>query len=375
MTTMKAVLSVTVLAAVFAPLYGQAEPKRGSGNAALQYWQAFALLPDLKEEQQKLLTDRPLGKEARQIADQSRKAMLYLQRGAAHKSCDWGLDYNDGVELAMPHVVRARNLARVACLRGRIAFAEHNAPAALDGVLPVFTLGRHVGGTSILISMLVDYAIENVAIDTLAPELPHLDHASLDRITKALASLPPAATLDQAMVTEKEFFLNWSIRWAKKESQQDPKGFPAKLAGLIGSPDKDEVLKLIEGGRAQPFIDGLEAAGPAYDELRQLSLLPRAQFLARWPERQKELGANAVVRMMLPAIAKCIDARDRYRARMALLQAALAVVRDGQDALTKYPDPFGAGPFEYVAAPNGFELRSRLVLDQKAVTVRAGKGD
>ena len=75
---------------------------------------------------------------------------------------------------------------------------------------------------------------------------------------------------------------------------------------------------------------------------------------------------------MLPAIVKVIDARDRNRARLALLEAAVDVARNGREALAKHRDPFGTGPFEYVARPQGFELRSALQIDGKPVTFIAG---
>jgi hypothetical protein len=75
---------------------------------------------------------------------------------------------------------------------------------------------------------------------------------------------------------------------------------------------------------------------------------------------------------MLPAVAKVVDARDRSRAHMALLKAAVAVVRDGQGALANHPDPFGKGPFQYAARPHGFELQSALTLDGKSVKLVVG---
>ena len=44
----------------------------------------------------------------------------------------------------------------------------------------------------------------------------------------------------------------------------------------------------------------------------------------------------------------------------------------GQAALEKHTDPFGQGPFEYQAQAKGFELRSKLSLDGKPVSLVVG---
>ena len=75
---------------------------------------------------------------------------------------------------------------------------------------------------------------------------------------------------------------------------------------------------------------------------------------------------------MLPSVIKVVDARDRYRARFAMLKAAVAVARDGQAALAKHNDPFGQGPFEYKALPQGFELKSKFVMDGQPASLTAG---
>src|SRR5437773_6276044 len=89
--------------------WAQLPPKTTSdlaANAALQYWQAFSQMPADKEHE-KLLDQwqkAPLDDAAVQrLIAGSHQSLLYLQRGAALKACDWGLDYNDGISLLLPH--------------------------------------------------------------------------------------------------------------------------------------------------------------------------------------------------------------------------------------------------------------------------------
>jgi hypothetical protein len=224
-----------------------------------------------------------------------------------------------------------------------------------------------------MVSMLVDYAVEHVAIDATARLLPDLDAAGLRRVAERLDTLPPAATLERAFDTEQRHFGGWAIRWLKDLERAGAKDMLAKVQALVGpSPDSEEILKLVDDASAARLVQALEALDPFFDEQRRLVVLPRDRFLAQWPAAQKKQSANPVARVMLPVTTKIVDARDRYRARFAMLKAAVAVVRDGQAALAKHPDPFGSGPFEYKALPQGFELRSKLTLEGKAVTLTVG---
>jgi hypothetical protein len=368
--------AVGLMTAAPPPAPGADTPGLGA-NAALKYWQAFAQLPTLDEAQQKRLGEwntKPVDADARKLlaATGVEVSLKYLRRGDALPRCDWSLDYEDGIGLLLPHLGRARTLAAYAALRSRQAAADGRPADGLDDALAVFALGRHVADP-IMISLLVDYAVEHVAIDATAQLLPKLDGAALRRVAERLDALPPAATLEQAFDAEQKYFSGWAIRWLKDLERSGVKDMRAKVrAMLVGSEDAEEVMKLVDDASAARLIQALEALGPFFEEQRRLAGMPRDQFLGQWPAAQQKQSANAVARVMLPATTKVVDARDRYRARFAMLKAAVAVVRDGQAALAKHPDPFGSGPFEHKALPQGFELRSKLTLEGKPVTLTVG---
>ena len=58
----------------------------------------------------------------------------------------------------------------------------------------------------------------------------------------------------------------------------------------------------------------------------------------------------------------------------ALFRAALAVANGGPDKLkeAQYRDPFGTGPFEYRARPQGFELVAKLTVRGEPVKLTVG---
>src|SRR5436190_21054565 len=108
-----AALTATLFAAALLPAAEQAPP--AGANAALKYWTGFGAMPRLDKDQEKLLEDvaaAPLNDAARTLADAAGQSLLYLHRGAALPQCDWALNTEAGVYLVLPHLSKARELAR-----------------------------------------------------------------------------------------------------------------------------------------------------------------------------------------------------------------------------------------------------------------------
>src|SRR5215212_180508 len=125
-------LSVTGLGAM-AKNQTKSELPPVSDNAALQYWQAFAMLPALDAKQEKLLenwSEAPLDGAVSKLLDQSHPSLMFLHRAAKLKRCDWGFDYRDGISMLLPHLTKARVLSRLAGLDARRAFEAHQGDRA-----------------------------------------------------------------------------------------------------------------------------------------------------------------------------------------------------------------------------------------------------
>lgn len=187
-------------------------------NAAGIYWQAFSALPTLKEEQRKTLdaatssTEAPLSDELKPIVDQFRVALHELHRARNVAPCDWQLDMDAGPELRMPHLQKARELSRIALLRARQRFAAGENDAALSDILAVFKMARDCSASPILISLLVDMAIEKSATEVLAGHLPLLKPAQLDQLATDLQRLPEPTDVATAIRLEEHLFGDWLDR-------------------------------------------------------------------------------------------------------------------------------------------------------------------
>jgi hypothetical protein len=359
------------------------EPDLGA-NAALKYWQAFALLPALDKDQEKLLerwNKVPLDAAALKLIERSQGSRDSLHRGARLSRCDWSLDYDEGIFLRLPYIPKSLTLARLAALHARHEFEQGHAKAGWDDVTDLLKLARHVEVDPVMIVQMVGYVIETTAIEAAAPHLPVLKPILTEAVSVSLDALPPGPTLQQMVLLEERLGPAWLIR-ALEEAEHRQAGawqdvwrsvFDAIIKSSEGqdAPDRDLVGSVKTFEQAIKMLEGLRSF---YDELAKLAALPWREFDARYPEfAERAMAANPLTRFNLPNKDTFVPAQRRAQARMAMFKAAVAVVRGGPDRLRDIKDPFGDGPFEYRALGNyGFELKSKWLHQGKPVALTVG---
>jgi hypothetical protein len=377
MRTLNGLFPVVLLIAAW-PATAQAQsartPSNPMGNAALQYWQAFAQMPALDEEQEKLLDQWrtvPLDDPAvhKLVAD-SQKSILYLRRGAHCSHCDWGLDYNDGIGMLLPHLAKSRSLARLAALDARYQYERGNRSALTANAFAMMNMARHVGSEPTMVCLLVRFLIEGLTVDVVAPYLPasKMPYAKAVTMFKAL---PDAPDLQQVIAAEKKYFLEWMIRKLREEEEREP-GAGVKLwHNMLGAEGPQELKQVDSLGAMVKLLEDLLAAD---DELEKLVALPKPKFDEQYPQFKARIEAEKpLVRFLLPDIAELLAKEQRNEARMAMLLASVAVVESGPEALKDIKDPFGDGPFEYRAIDKGFELQSKLNYEGQPVKLTVGQ--
>ena len=200
-------VSVRPVFAADAPAGGTAS----SPNAAVVYWQAFAALPRLEDDQKAKYgaaiksTTEPVGDDLQPIMARFDYALRELHRARGVTSCDWNLNYADGLELRMPHLQQARDLARAALLRARLQFAAKATDEAVADVVAVLKMARDCGSSPLMISLLVDFAIEDMATEVLAANLASLSPPQLDSLIVALKTLPATPSVADCKRFEGQF--------------------------------------------------------------------------------------------------------------------------------------------------------------------------
>lgn len=380
---MRSFRAVAVLFAALAPLVArtalasEAPPPivfpAVSNNAALQYWQAFAMLPALDAQQEQLLDNRataPLDGAATKILNDSRASLMFLTRGGKLRECDWGLDYHDGASMYLPHLNKARTLSRIAALEVRRAFEAGEYDRARDIAFGMIAMARQVGADRTMVSMLVSYMIEEMVVDAVAPYLPLVD-APYDHAVAMFQSLPPGAQVSQGVLAEKQMGA-WIANELQAAEEKQPGAWrDTWKAMILGAESTDPIADL------QTFDEVIEVLNNfqgLYDELAQLTELPPQEFDAKYPEfLARAKAVNPIAKILLPAMDKVMTAQRHSAARMAMLLAAIAVIEGGPEKLAAIQDPFGDGPFVYRKLDDGFELSSQLEQDGKPVTLTVGQ--
>jgi hypothetical protein len=362
------------------PVTAQApDAKPGSGaNAALQYWQAFALLPTLDKDQEKLLQELnkvPLNAAALKLIDRSRLSRVYLHRGAQLPRCDWGLDYTQGIRLHLPHLGKARTLASLAALHARHEFEQGHWKTGADDVIDLLKLARHLEMDQMIIPNLVGYAIERTAIEAAAPYLPEMKAVLPEAATSVLDAPPTAPTFPQMVLFEKQIGAQWLIQELKNTERHKAGSWQAVWKEIFDPPEHPEPGALQAAKSFEQAVQLLEDLLPFYDEQARVLALPWKEFDAQYPELiKKAKAANPLAGSVLPDMGKVVQRVRLAQTQRALFKAALAVVQGGPDKLKDIKDPFGDGPFEYRALDNGFELKSKLLYQEKPLTLTVGQG-
>jgi len=364
-------------------------PARDAGaspNAAVIYWQAFAALPTLEGDQKARYeaaiksTTEPLGDDLGPIVARFDTALRELHRARGVATCDWNLNYDNGPQLLLPHLQKARDLSRAALLRARLRFAAQATDDALADVAAVLNLARDCGRSPLLISLLVDMAIENMAMEVLAGNLASLSPSQLDRLASALKTLPATPSAVDCMRLEGQIFGDWMERFIDAEAARlnDPQAGGKILEALYKQTNGDgpndandadaaQRRKLLESVTVADVQESLRRLRADYAEAARIAGLPAAERPGRWAEfesqlaetrksAQREDALRTLSLMVLPAIAKVTERVDQFQVRQQLLLLAIQVQQHGPDTLPGAAVP-EHGPVEYQKTESGFELR------------------
>ena len=96
-------------------------------NAALTYWRAFAMFPEMtKDEREIVMYPNPKTapkssmEQRADLVKRWRRALELMYEAVAIPQCDWGIDYEqEGYGAALPQLAKARDLAKAAAFRAR----------------------------------------------------------------------------------------------------------------------------------------------------------------------------------------------------------------------------------------------------------------
>jgi hypothetical protein len=349
-------------------------------NAALTYWRAFALFPEMTNEEDQIVSNRP-GTEPKstleQRADLSKRwgsALDLMHEAAAIQQCDWGIDYaKEGFGARLPQLSKARALARAAAFRARYYWETGKRKEAADDLRAAIIMARQCGndGHDTVIAVLVQIGCEATERNSLALMLT--DRESADLLANTLGDLlsgSPAPLVGNSILAEKKC----CISWFRRLYETDPAAAIAFAAiPVMGTALANKLREMTP----QEIVKSLDELDKQYDEFAALDSLPYQEFLAQKPALQEKINAssNPFSKAFLPSL---INVREevegKYRVPWAMVRCALDFRREGEAALNKVLNPADGKPFLYTDLGGGaFELKSDLKIRDQEVALTFGR--
>jgi hypothetical protein len=354
-------------------------------NPALLYWQATAALPD-RAGQDHLFTNEWRGHALderfnQQIATYDNAFKLLRQAARQKAPCDWGYDLSQGPELLLPGLAKAKLLSQAARLRFRWHLENGRPDDARDDLLAAYVLGRQVSKDGILISALVQFAIENILQSGLAENWFRLSPETLQQVMDGIAAAPARGPIVDCVSAERRIFKNWftrkigEIQAASSDEAEALQKIQALLRSLLSggdspeepaSPTPEAVIQAA-GGTTAGLLRQLTELDALYDEAAVLMTMPYGQFLPAIKVFNEKVAnhPNLLVRVFFPAFEKCRLKEFAIEGKTAIVRAAVAYRVSGAAGLAGVPDPLFQEPFTFRrvvldGVDRGFELGSKM---------------
>ena len=384
MKSSTAILSFLLTLAVTGALFADTGP-RTDINPALVYAQAIAVLPD-RSGQDHLFTNEWRGRAldgefGKQIATYD-NAFKLLRHAARQKApCDWGYDLTQGPELLLPSLAKAKSLTQAARLRVRWHLENGRPDGARDDLLAAFVLGRQVSKDGILISALVQVAIENILVSGIAENWFRFSPATLQQVMDGIAAAPARGTIAQCVATERVSLKDWlarkigEIQTASRDEAEALQKTREVLRSVLSGEDAPEspasptpeAIIQAAGGTTAGLLRQLKEFDALYDEAGVLMTVPYDQFLPGIKAFNEKIAKhpNLLVHVFFPAFEKCRLKEFALETKSAMLRAAHAYRLSGGAGLSQILDPLFNEPFqfrrfEFEGVDRGFELRSKM---------------
>ena len=212
-------INQTILAiATLLPLVLLAEDaKYAPINPALLYWTAAANLPALNDQQSKEIYAVASGKlpVASAKTDISGIGLagaedLMSKAAASSAPCDWGLIWEDGPKMSVPHLSKMRQMAIIALGQGESSLAQGKTAEGLDWFLTAHRMARHCAADGTL----VQNVIETLALNAAGRHCLSWDEPTRHGYADKLKTLPPLHSLPECYRGELSF-----IDWCEKIPQ------------------------------------------------------------------------------------------------------------------------------------------------------------
>lgn len=384
-------LAVLAALSVLATSAPSAEPDfRTDINPALLYFQAYQEMPELNEADRKHLfesrtggawPDQPFDDRALRLIRGYDNSFKLLHRARFSRvPCDWGYDLTDGPEALLGGLAPAKRLAQVTRFRAMVALDANHFGALLDDVASAHTLGRNLSTDRVLISALVQFAIENILVSIVMENYYRLSPAQLDQLVTVFDSGPRRGLIADTIPTEHDAFYGYILRKVQSmaaASKGDDARFWKEFASFWNSiatdaetktgpdPSADQIQQA-SGGTVAGVLRRLEEMPPLYRETAQIMSAPYREYREKLGAFTAKINTpqNPFIKQFFSLFQRVREKEFRTLLRHEMVRAAAAYKRGGMAALQAVQNPLVGGPFEFSrvefeGVDRGFQLKSR----------------
>jgi hypothetical protein len=339
-------------------------------NAALIYWQSFALMPGLTgDERQRIAVaastlSHELPEDLVPILEQYNIALDQLQRATTVAHCDWDLDTDDGPLMLLTHLQKARELSFAVSLVAKKRFESGDIQGGIDLLHATMKLARDASRPPLLISFLVGTVIERNAIDVLAQFLQEMSAEEHERIREMMRSLPASPSFVDCMHCEKQMLAPWLERRIEAAMVDlQPGNNASDVVAAVFAKFGENSVSIPNDMTETDVRESLQNLGSYYEEMAKIAALPLKDQTDQWIALEAKIksGLNSSSKSqafsgLLPTPGGTQNAFLRgakLNAKREMLQLAMKLVT--ADGSQKIP----AGT-QYRSIDDGFELSQQV---------------
>lgn len=228
----------------------------------------------------------------------------------------------------------SRDLSAFMTLQARMDLKLGKPKEAVDDLLSCLSFSNHIGQDGVLITKLVEVAVNRIVSMRVANHIHELPEPALRSMLTKMSQLPPSSSPKEVFQAERDYAL---------QLMAEQKG--------IYPPQSVEAIKVFY----KDLLEFIDTSGPAFEE----SMKALAEKNAKQP----------FVKGLIPSIGLARIKMDVVPVDHALLMAGMNVVLNGKDALDTIKDPLGGEPFIYEKTERGFKLTSHLKINEMPISL------
>lgn len=352
-------------------------PPTPVSGAAVFYNQAFAAMPKLSEEDEKIVYNKPDqpwdASKATQLLERFDPSLKLIEQGAMEHECEWGLDLNLAPEILCSQT-NGLKLVQVLCnVRAHLHLEQGNVQAAVDDLLLSFRFGRQLETPELIINHLIRINTNRVSINFAAVHLSEFDNNSLQKLYQGIIALPHSRPMREAVASERKIWVSYfnnhiakTVIEATKNIQnaEIPKpieeiaitrGWPIKLLVYWIKRYEEKSLEL-EKLMGLPYVE----ARP------QLDAFERNLKRNRW---LNGIYASSILPGEIELRRKEVQMESVWTIFLTALNAQIHDPSSVHAELMKLRDPYDNGPLEWKDVPGGIEVKLKAPPDKKTMTL------